>query len=496
MPVPQEAPLPSCRDADGRRRRRGRVLGQWSDRRRRGHMRSHRNLVAMVATAIVVGVAPAVVSAKPGPDYQIDWTQVDGTVAAVEAATGQDVVSGEIAGAAWIAQVPANWNGDLVIYAHGYRGEGTSLTVDPPPQYQFLTAAGYAWAASSYRRNSYDPGVGVIDTKNLTQHMQSMLRQQGELDETYLVGVSMGGHVTAAAIETYRNLWDGALSACGVVGDVELFDYFLDYNVGAAAFAGLAPDYPYPDPNWMTTTVPGIKAALSTNPTGQWAGGLPQILGAPSPLTPAGQAFKDFVEVGSGGNRVTYDVAWNYWHGLASPTGDFFFDLAEGDGTIANRTGTVAQNTDMTYLDEYGIDIDAQVKRVDASNRVRNSQGAQPAPIINGTPSVPILTIHTTGDLFVPIEMEQHYAREVIANGLGDLLVQRAIRDVGHCSFTANEFISAYRDLFAWVDDGVKPAGEDLVTNISSPSLGCAFTIGGGRTGSGLRFALEPCPNP
>ena len=205
--------------------------------------------------------------------------------------------------------------------------------------------------------------------------MQSMLRQQGELDETYLVGVSMGGHVTAAAIETYRNLWDGALSACGVVGDVELFDYFLDYNVGAAAFAGLAPDYRYPDPNWMTTTVPGIKAALSTNPTGQWAGGLPQILGAPSPLTPAGQAFKDFVEVGSGGNRVTYDVAWNYWHGLASSTGDFFFDLAEGDGTIANRTGTVAQNTDMTYLEEYGFDIDAQVKRVDASNRVRNSPG-------------------------------------------------------------------------------------------------------------------------
>ena len=72
----------------------------------------------------------------------------------------------------------------------------------------------------------------------------------------------------------------------------------------------------------------------------------------------------------------------------------------------------------------------------------------------------------------------------------------RAIRDVGHCSFTPNEFISAYRDLFAWVDSGVKPAGEDLVANISSPSLGCAFTIGGGSTGSGLRFALEACPTP
>ena len=84
-------------------------------------MRSHRNLVAMVATSIVVSVAPAVVSAKPGPDYEIDWADVDATVAEVEAATGQDVLSGEIAGAAWIAQIPQNWNGDLVMWAPRYR---------------------------------------------------------------------------------------------------------------------------------------------------------------------------------------------------------------------------------------------------------------------------------------------------------------------------------------------------------------------------------------
>ena len=41
----------------------------------------------------------------------------------------------------------------------------------------------------------------------------------------------------------------------------------------------------------------------------------------------------------------------------------------------------------------------------------------QPSVLIDGTPSVPVLSIHATGDLFVPIEMEQHYAREVRANG-------------------------------------------------------------------------------
>lgn len=456
-------------------------------------MRRRRSVLFLTMVFVALaGLAPATASADRGPVYEIDQEDLAATIAAVEGVTGQEVLSGEIAGAAWIAQVPDDWNGDLVVYAHGYRGEGTALTVDPPPEFAFLTEEGFAWAASSYRRNSYDPGIGVIDTKNLTRHMQNMLGR--DLDETYLTGFSMGGHVTVAAIETYPNLWDGALPACGVLGDVELFDFFLDYNVGAAAFAGVS-DFPYPDDDWLSTTVPDIKAGLSNDPGGQWAGGLAQIFGAPSPLTPAGETFKDFVEVGTGGERVTFDQAWYFWHGLASPTGDFFFDLGEGDGTIANRSGTVSQNSDMTYGEEYGQQfgvIDDDVTRITAANRVRNAQGTKPAPIVTGTPSVPVLSIHTTGDLFVPIEMEQLYAQEVIDNGRGDLLVQRAIRDIGHCSFTGAELQQAYTDLFDWVENGVRPAGEDLLNDISSPTLGCDFTVGAG--GSGLRFALPPCP--
>lgn len=167
---------------------------------------------------------------------------------------------------------------------------------------------------------------------------------------------------------------------------------------------------------------------------------------------------------------------------------------ADHDGTIPNRSGAVGQNTDMTYADEYGFDIDDTVLRRDASNRVRKSQGHKPAPLIHGTPSVPVLSIHTTGDLFVPIEMEQHYAREVSANGLDHLLVQRAIRDIGHCSFSDEEIRSAYLDLFAWVEEGIVPKGEDLIADISSPSLGCKFTEGFSGGATFARPLLEPCP--
>jgi len=464
-------------------------------------MINRKSLIAVAAAAAVgVGLTPSATSAQdqpPQPEqpiYEIDHEQVAAEIAAVQEATGQPVLSGEIDGAAWIGQIPDDWNGDLVIYAHGYRGEGTDLTVDAAPEFEFLVAEGYAWAASSYRRNSYDPGIGVRDSRNVTFEMERLLKQSnGFVDNTYLTGLSMGGHVTAAGIERYPWLYDGALPMCGVVGDVELFDYFLDYNLGAAAIAGLPPTFPSPVPDWTSTTVLDIKAALSTTPDAEWAGGFAQIQGAASPLTEAGETFKDFVEIGSGGERVDFDVAWNFWHGLADPTGNFFFGLGEGDGTIANRPGLVAQNSDMSYADEYGFDIDDDVKRQTASPGTRNRwMISNPAPIIKGKPQVPVLAIHTTGDLFVPIEMEQIYAREVQANNRGDLLVQRAIRDVGHCTFTSEEIQQSYTDLFGWVESGVRPAGEDLLADISSPTLGCDFTVGDG--GSGLRSLLEPCP--
>ena len=50
-------------------------------------------------------------------------------------------------------EVPANWNGALVMWAHGERGTGLELTVDDHPLRAYLIANGYAWAASSFSRN-------------------------------------------------------------------------------------------------------------------------------------------------------------------------------------------------------------------------------------------------------------------------------------------------------------------------------------------------------
>jgi hypothetical protein len=93
---------------------------------------------------------------------------------------------------------------------------------------------------------------------------------------------------------------------------------------------------------------------------------------------------------------------------------------------------------------------------------------------------MPVLSMHTLGDLFVPFSMEQIYARRAAENGTADHLVTRAIRDINHCGFTTVEMERGFSDLVGWVVNGVKPAGDDILnpTAVANPNFGCQFTNG------------------
>jgi hypothetical protein len=93
----------------------------------------------------------------------------------------------------------------------------------------------------------------------------------------------------------------------------------------------------------------------------------------------------------------------------------------------------------------------------------RGGPGLSGVPRITGRFDVPVLTMHDLGDLFVPFSMEQEYARDAVRRGTSDLLVQRAVRGVQHCDFSAQEYQQAFSDLVTWVEQGVRPAGDDVL---------------------------------
>lgn len=418
-------------------------------------------MAVVLATTGLVTTAPAA-EAKPPPRYFVDESALP-----FDALPGYETerLWGVHKRAGYRIEVPEDWNGDLVVWAHGFRGTGLELTVDNGPIREYLISNGYAWAASSYSRNDYDVATGVQDTHAITKRFNGLV---GNPDNVYLMGASMGGHITGVAIEQYPNTYDGAMPVCGVMGDYELFDYFLDVNVTAQALAGVDSGFPVGE-DYTTADVAEIKAALEAIP-----GTFPFTLNA------TGEAWKSLVEIEAGGDHPLFDQAFVFWNGFA---GDFLFGLGSGDGTLVRSPGVAIDNADKVYqLDtdpaqsDLEVQLNADVTRVEQDRQGRAGNGLSQVPQIDGDISIPVLSMHTMGDLFVPFEMQQIYAERVAANGASDLLVQRAIRDLGHCSFDQSEWEQGFADLVTWVETGVRPAGDDVFAT-SAADYGCTFTL-------------------
>jgi hypothetical protein len=81
-----------------------------------------------------------------------------------------------------------------------------------------------------------------------------------------------------------------------------------------------------------------------------------------------------------------------------------------------------------------------------------------------GRLAMPVLSLYTTGDGQVPIEQARILRRKVAAAGRGRLLVQRVFRDPGHCGFTGPEWTANLEALRRWVERGVRPRGNDVLS--------------------------------
>jgi hypothetical protein len=71
----------------------------------------------------------------------------------------------------------------------------------------------------------------------------------------------------------------------------------------------------------------------------------------------------------------------------------------------------------------------------------------------------PLMTLHGTGDLYVPISLQRVLKHAVDAAGKSPLLVQRIMRIAGHCGFSQSEEVRAFDDLAVWVRLGRRPGG-------------------------------------
>ena len=157
------------------------------------------------------------------------------------------------------------------MWVYGYRGTGPNLTMDTFIIRRYLLDNGYAWAASSYSKNYHHVRAGVEDTNALALNFTAIATAKGRPmvmpSKIFITGVSMGGHITGAAIDaevqaTANNKvkYAGTVPMCGVLGDTELFNYFGGYQVAAQQLSGV-PISRFPTTDFAAVT-PTIRTAL------------------------------------------------------------------------------------------------------------------------------------------------------------------------------------------------------------------------------------------
>lgn len=334
--------------------------------------------------------------------------------------------------------VPAAWNGDLVVWAHGYTAfnepiDFQNLEIDGVYLPDLAQALGFAFATTTYRQNGLAILEGADDIRELVAAFPPAAGRAPA--RTYLLGASEGGIITTLLIEQSPELFSGGLSLCGPIGDFRkqinfvgdfrvLFDFF---------FPGVLPGTPTEIPdavieNWETFFVPRIHAAVIANPYG--AAQLLRV--ARAPIDPADPA------------SVLQTVENLLWYNVFGAD-----DAAQklGGNPYDNRSSWYSGSDNDLLLNHY-------VRRF----------SADPAAIVElgkyqttGNVTKPLVTLHTTGDEIIPFWHQFLYA-DKLQGASRDNVIQVPIFRYGHCNFTAGEALAAF-GLLAIRVTGSQPAG-------------------------------------
>lgn len=325
---------------------------------------------------------------------------------------------------------PASWNGDLVMYAHGYVAprEAVALPDDRIGGQSIssvVNGMGYAYATTSYRAN----GLVAVEAVEDILELEATVRRRYHPDpgRSVLVGVSEGGLVTALALERHPDRFDGGLAACGPLGSFRRqLDYFEDFRVVFDyLFPGVIPGSAVEVPpsvtaGWESIYAPAVLAAVVGDPDA--AQELIAITGAPV-------ASDNTVAIAA----TAVGILWYNVIGSADAQGRL------GGQPYDNSTRVYSGSSDDAALNSGVARFSADPAAVLGLQRFETS----------GALTRPLVTLHTSGDPIVPLEQHSLYAAKVSQAGAASHLSQNAIERYGHCSFQAAELLGAFSTLIS-----------------------------------------------
>ncbi len=333
-----------------------------------------------------------------------------------------------------ICMPPAGlWNGDLVIWAHGYVAfnrpvaipedqlvlpDGTSLP-------DVVTALGYAFATTSYSVNGTAVRQGLADVVDLVSVFENA---KGAADQVYVVGASEGGLITTLATEQRPDLFAGGLATCGPIGSFQgQIGYYGDFRVVFDYF------FPHLIPGRVTRIPPALIA--------NWDAYYSQVV-RPTIFAPAN--IRKTLELMAVARVPTDPNPANFWASAERSLRDaLWYNVFGTNDAIAKLGGQPFENRFTVYFGSSNdLLLNLFVKRLAASPAAVAEMSAYYDT--TGALSRPLVTLHTRYDQQVPIWHESLYALKVFASGSLDLLLPITIERYGHCNFNGAEALVSF----------------------------------------------------
>lgn len=442
--------------------------------------------VALALAAALAAATPVVAAAPASAGSAGHWT-------------------GSTRNGAYVVDVPANFNGTVVLWSHGYSFTPVTTPTDAPTPAvrSAMLAQGYALAGSTYARGgagwAVNEGVAAgVELLGITRAKAGATR----VERVYVWGASLGGLITQTLAERYPGQVDGVAPLCGVLGGTDLnLDLALDAAVAVRTF--FAPTLRLTGYTSLaeaqanlTLATTAIRTALAKNPAGTAPRliAIGALLGAPaqtrdfggktvaSATAAAVEAISTALTYGTLGR---YDIEHRVGGNPSTNVGVDYRHRVTADA-VARFT---AYGFSAHLLSAYAQTLQTYAPRVRASAtaRARANQLGNPT----GRLADRTITMHTAYDPLVVVQNERVFADRVRAAGRTGLLHQvyvvppahpegsPSVADdgapygAGHCNFATSNYTGVLAALDSWVRTGryTAPATTDgLVLSLPVPA--------------------------
>lgn len=377
----------------------------------------------------------------------------------------------------WIVK-PKDYNGNLVLHAHGGPALGDaklSRATGDLKRWSIWARDGYGLAITSYRSG----GVAVLraaeDVANMLPIAVSVL---GKPNKVILHGQSWGAGVAARAIEVDGSLSkvepkvDAVILSSGLLaGGKKSYDFRLDLRV---IWQYLCNNHPRPNepqyPLWQGLASKDTPL-MSKDDMSQRVN---ECLGLDKPESERSEKQKENIKTIVDVIKIPETSIQSHLTWATNHFQDIAFNRLDGKNTFNNNGVYYTGSKDDKTLNEKVIRYEYDKEALDKFNKDTNP---------TGNIDVPILTIRGIGDPTVFVEIADTWEETVKSAGKEQNMVQLYTDDKAHSYLSDAQYVASMNALLDWLDNGKKPTPTSVASDCSKldekwqPSKECRFLL-------------------